>query len=283
MTRRWALAAALALVASCSRGEGAPPSAIEARRVVSLAPSVTESLFAIGAGDRVVGRSRYCDWPPEASRLPTVGGLEPDFEAILQLQPDLVVGTPSGESSRLAEQLSTRGIATWFPVSESLASIDELLRGLGDRTGHSREARRLVAELDAREQTIQRAVAAEPAPRVLMVVGTGPVVAAGPRSFADELLRRAGAVNVVDAGPPWPALGFEHIVELDPDVIIDSSGGADGVAHVTREAAGWSGLRAVRDGRVFVLDDERVVRPGPRIAEGLALLARSLHPASTVR
>jgi iron complex transport system substrate-binding protein len=171
---------------------------------------------------------------------------------------------------------------SWFPVAESLAAIDEMLVGLGDRTGHASESRRVAAAIDDRVRAIRQAVASEPRPRVLMVVGAAPVVAAGPSSFVDELLRLAGATNVVDVGPAWPTLGFERIVELDPDVVIDSSGGAEGVVHVTARAAGWSGIRAVRDGRVIVLHDERVLRPGPRIAEGLAVLARSLHPAAPV-
>jgi iron complex transport system substrate-binding protein len=249
---------------------------------VSLAPSTTESLFVVGAGERVVGRSRYCDWPPEASRLPSVGGLEPDIEAILELRPDLVVGPSGGSSAHLSERLGAHGIATWFPVAESLASIDALLLGLGERTGHAGDARRFVADLDAREEAVERAVAAEPRTRVLMVVGAAPVVAAGPKSYADEVLRRAGAKNVVEAGPAWATLGFEQIVDLDPDIVIDSSTGADGVIHVSPASAGWSGVRAVREGHVIPLNDARVLRPGPRIAEGLALMAHLLHPTAAI-
>jgi iron complex transport system substrate-binding protein len=281
MTRRSALVGLLLAVA-CSRRDGTHAIPGDARRIVSVAPSTTESLFVIGAGDRVVGRSPYCDWPAETARVPIVGGLSPDLEAILQLQPDLVVGPRGATITRLADQLETRGIATWFPAAESLASIDQVIIGLGDRTRHGEDARRVVEALDARVHAVAQAVAGEPRPRVLLVVGAAPVVAAGPTSFVDELLRLAGGVNVVDSGPAWPTLGFERIVELDPDIVIDSSGGPERIAHVTPGASGWSGVRAVRDGHVIVLDDERVMRPGPRIADGLAVLARALHPASRV-
>jgi len=272
----------LATVAACSRGQGAQLTAQkEAHRILSLAPSTTESLFVIGAGDRVVGRSRYCDWPEAVAKVPAVGGLEPDVEAILELRPDLVVGSTSGASPRLAERLGARGIATWFASADSMRAIDDLLLGLGERSGHASDARRFVAELDARERAIAQAVASEAHPRVLMVVGAGPIVAVGPKSFADELLRDAGAVNAVAAGPAWPKLGFEQIVELDPDVVIDSSSGPDGPSRVTRDAPGWSGVRAVREGHVIPLNDSRVLRPGPRIGEGLALLAHLLHPNVT--
>lgn len=285
--RRALLAAAgavvLGAVAACSRTRASGGGAGAPKRIVSLAPSTTEALFAVGAGALVVGRSIYCDWPPEVKRLPAVGGIAPDLEAVVELRPDLVVGLSGVASQRLAEKLAARGIASWFPRTESLAEIDALLAGLGARTGHADQAGRVVADLDAREQAITAATAAERRPRVLMVVGLGPVVAAGSASFADEMIRRAGATNVLVDGASWPVLGFERIVELDPDVVVDASAvETAGVTRITPDAPGWSGVRAVRDGHVVALADPRVLRPGPRIAEGLAVLARALHPGAAI-
>jgi iron complex transport system substrate-binding protein len=278
------LTLALVVLASCAR-RASGTDAGEARRIVSLGPATTEGLFAIGAGDRVIARSRYCDWPPEATGLPAVGGIEPDVEAILELHPDLVVG-PSGQwSARLSETLRSHGIATWFPDEiQTLADVDALLSGLGARTGHAADARRVVAEIAAKEAAVERAVAREPRPRVLFVVGVAPVFVAGPKTFADELLHRAGAMNAVTDGAGWRALGFERVAEIDPDVIVDGSLGdtGGGPSRSTTQAPGWSGLRAVREGRVVPLTDERALRPGPRIAEGLAVLARALHPSVPV-
>lgn len=276
-------AAALGAVAGCSRTRSSARDGGAPERIVSLAPSTTEGLFAVGAGALVVGRSSYCDWPPEAERLPAVGGVAPDLEAILELRPDLVVGLSGVASQHLAEKLAARRIASWFPRTGSLADIDALLVGLGARTGHAEQARRVVADLDAREQAITAATAAERRPRVLMVVGLAPVVAAGATSFADEMIRRAGAENVLVDGKAWPVLGFERIVELDPDVVVDASAvETGGVTRITPDAPGWSGLRAVREGHVVALADQRVLRPGPRIAEGLAALARALHPGAAI-
>jgi iron complex transport system substrate-binding protein len=285
MTRgaRAVAVAAIAAGIACAKGRDTP-SAGEAHRIVSLGPATTEALFAIGAGDRVVARSRYCDWPPEATRLPAVGGMEPDVEAILQLAPDLVVG-PSGQwSGRFSETMHARGIATWFPDEiASLAGVDALLLALGDRSGHAAEARALDAQIDAREAAIERATASAARVRVLLVVGVAPVVVAGPRTFADDLLRHAGAANAVAEGTAWPVLGFERAVELDPDVILDASGAeSGGGAPITPTTPGWSGVRAVREGHVVPLHDERVLRPGPRIAEGLAVLAHALHPEAAI-
>jgi len=269
--------AIVALAVACSRGTSRAPDV--ATRVVSLGPATTEALFAIGAGGHTVGRSHYCDFPPEATKLPEVGGIEPDLEAVLQLHPDLVIGPSGAWSTRFAQTLADRGVATWFPEEiHSLEGVDALLLALGDRTGTRTGAEREVASIRAREQQVDRAVAGRPRPRVLMVVGLAPVVVAGPAGFADELLRRAGATNVVPDGGAWPVVSFERIVELDPDVVVDASvAEAPGPTRITTQAAGWSGVRAVREGHVVPIADERVLRPGPRVAEGLAIMARALH------
>jgi iron complex transport system substrate-binding protein len=289
---------ALALVVSglsaCSRAApvstGAPDAAA-ARRVVSISPATTEALFAVGAGDRVVGRSRFCDWPPAATRLPVVGGvIDADVEAIVQLSPDLLVGGPGPAATTLAGKLVPFGIATWFPNIDSLGAIDAMILGMGERTGHADDARRVVDGPDglhARLASVERAVAGETAPRVLFVVDVAPVVATGPNDFIDDLIRRARAVNVLDAGASWQTLGFERIVELDPDVVVDASNAngefADArLERIRSDVPGWTDVRAVREGRVIPIADPRVLRPGPRVAEGLAVLARALHPRALV-
>ncbi|MDP9000326.1 MAG: helical backbone metal receptor [Myxococcota bacterium] len=284
MILRWfAMTIAASSIAACSRDEAAHRRPHDARRIVSLAPSITEGLFAVGAADRVVGRSRFCNFPPEARALPIVGDVEPDLEAILELRPDLVLGIGGLTSGRLAGKLEARGIPTWFPDASSLGAIDDLLLGLGERAGHLDDAKRLVHSLDAREGAIQRSVAGEPRPRVLMAVSLAPVVAAGPKSFAGELIRAAGGDNVVDDGGAWPTIGFERMVDLDPDIVLDATEvGTDDITRITPKAPGWGGLRAVREGHVVPVRDERVLRAGPRIADGLAVLARALHSHAAV-
>jgi iron complex transport system substrate-binding protein len=277
--------AAAALLVGCARPGGAPAApGTDAHRIVSVSPSMTEALFAIGDGDRVVGRSRYCDYPPEALGIPIVGGfVDVDIEAILELSPDLVAGTPSPAAARLDEQLSARHIPTYFPDVNSLEGVDDMLRGLGQRTRHVKEAARVTETLDAHVHAVERAVSGLPPPRVLVVLQSNPVVAAGPKSFMDELLTRARAVNVLTEGPPWQVVSLEHVVELDPDLVVDGSvAHTDGGSSISPSQPGWGGVRCVRDGRVVALTDERAVRPGPRIAEGLASVARAVHPNAAV-
>jgi iron complex transport system substrate-binding protein len=290
MTRVAALAlgvlavAAVGLCGACRRDTGKPhrkgdeTTSTVAARIVSLSPSTTEAVFAIGAGNELVGRSRYCDYPAEALRLPSVGGYaDPNLEAILALRPDLVVGARGPAGAKLAGALTAQGVATFFPETESLEKIDGMLVGLGARTGHAADASRIVAALDERTAAITAAVAALGKVRTLLVFGVSPIVVAGPGGFLDELLRRAGGTNVVTEGTPYPSLGVERVIALDPDVILDPTAGHSG-ERIGVDSPGWREVGAVKRGRVVSLVDEAVIRPGPRIADGLAAIARALHP-----
>ena len=251
-----------------------------ASRVVSLSPSTTEALAAIGARGALIGRSRYCDYPPDVLPLPEVGGyVDPSYEAILALAPDLVTGARGPSGPDLATRLTARGIDTYFPVTESFDGIDAMIRGLGERTAHTTEAEAVVTRLHAEETSIRAAVAGRPPVRALLLFGVSPIVAAGPGGFADEMLRRAGGANVVTEGGAYPTLGLEHVMALDPDVIVDAAWGepAD-QGRISTDTPGWRELRAVKAGRVVSLKDEVVLRPGPRIGEGLRMLTKALHP-----
>jgi iron complex transport system substrate-binding protein len=289
MTPRFARAAGRALVGVLAIGCAASGCTHEKKsqggavaRVVSLSPSTTEAMFALGAGSLLVGRSRYCDYPPAALALPQVGGyVDPNLEAILGLRPDLVVGARGPAGPKLEATLNDHDVATFFPETESLAQIDAMIIALGARIGHAADADREVAALDAREAGITQSVAALPKVRVLLVFGVDPIVVAGPGGFPDELIARAGGVNVVDVGPAYPTLAVERVMALAPGVILDASS-AHGSEQITPDAPGWREVGAVRAGHVVSLTGEAVLRPGPRISDGLAEIARALHPGAAV-
>lgn len=255
-----------------------------AARVVSLSPSTSETLYAIGAGDRLVGRSRYCDYPKEVLALPQVGGYtDPNLEAILALRPNLVIGARGPAGAGLSEQLEGHGIATYMPETETFAQIDAMVRGVGARTGHAEAAEALVGRMHAREDAVARAVASEKRPRVLLVFGLTPIVVAGPESFGAEMVSRAGGDNVVTSGGRYPVLGIEQVLASDPDVVLNAAiAEAHGAERIHVEAPGWGKLRAVREGRVVAITDESVLRPGPRVGEAVAVVARALHPAAKI-
>jgi len=252
----------------------------ETHRIVSLSPSTTETLAAIGARDELVGRSRYCDYPPDVASLPAVGGfVDPNFEAIVALRPDLVTGARGPSGPQISERLGALGVATYFPETESLAAIDAMILGLGTRTGHVPEASALVSAIRMRRAEILEQTKGIVRPRTLLVFGLGPIVVAGPTSFADEMVRGAGADNVVTEGGAYPTLGMERILGLAPDVVVDASmQESRGEERITTDTPGWRELAAVKAGRVTALRDEAVLRPGPRVAEGMAVLARAIHP-----
>jgi len=253
-------------------------------RIVSLSPSTTEALAAIGAREELVGRSRYCDYPPDVTTLPSVGGfVDPNFEAIVALRPDLVTGARGPSGPQISERLGALGIATYFPVTESLEAIDAMIRGLGERTGHDAAASALVSAIHARRAEVAEHTKGLTHPRTLLVFGLGPIVVAGPTSFADEMLRGAAGTNVVTEGGAYPTLGMERILALAPDVVVDASmQESKGEERITQDTPGWRELAAVKAGRVTALRDEAVLRPGPRVAEGMAVLARAIHPGIAI-
>ncbi|AKU96799.1 Vitamin B12 ABC transporter, B12-binding component BtuF [Labilithrix luteola] len=250
------------------------------KRIVSLSPSTTEALFVIGAGKEVVGRSRYCDWPKEVLALPQVGGyVDPSLEAILALKPDLVTGARGPAGAAITERLEQRGIATYFPKTENFAEIDTMIRGLGERTGHVEQASAQLGSMHRRIADIEKAVGQKPPVRVLLVFGLAPLSVAGPEGFADEMIRHAGGINVVTGGGAYPTIGVERVMSLDPDVIVNAAmAESHGNERITKDAPGWSNVRAVKTDHVVSITDESVLRPGPRIADGLATLAKAIHP-----
>lgn len=276
MTPKLAILFALVL-AACSGAPSREMASGEAR-VVSISPAMTESLFALGAGDRVVGVSRYCDFPEAATRLPRVGGfLDPSLESILALRPTLVVGHRSPSNRGAVDALAQAGVNTYFPEGERLGNIAQTLRELGDRTRTRAQADALVARLDADVSAISAQAASLPHPRVLLLYGLRPLTGAGPHTFADELLRIAGARNVLERAAPYSTIGDEQLIALAPDVILVSDMGEGSLDMLYAER--FATVPAVKNRRIVRVNDPRVMRPGPRIAEGARIVAMAIHPS----
>lgn len=283
-----AAASLLLAMVGCRRTTAPVVAAGAPQRIVSMAPSITETLFALGLGPRVVGVTRYCRYPPEARQLPKIGGhLDPSYEAIVALEPDLVILHRAQQEAE--RRLQDLGFATLRVDQDRLAGILDSIGEIAAACGVAPRGRELRARIEAQ---LQRAsVPPSPAdPRVLIVanrtVGSGRITtlwASGRDTYHDELLRLAGGVNALGATPvAYPELSREGLLTLDPDVILDlapdlSQRGVSAAAAV----ADWRDLgqlRAVRDHRVHVLDSEVLVVPGPRVAEAVAMLAAVLHP-----
>jgi iron complex transport system substrate-binding protein len=244
---------------------------------VSLSPSTTEAMFAIGAEHLLVGRSRQCDYPAEAKRIPSVGDYaNPDLEAIIARRPTLVIGEQSPVGPQIENKLRARGIDTFFPATDSIADITNMLRKLGKRVDHAQPAHQLAQRIDNRVARVARWAHPREAVSVVMVFDVSPIFVAGPGSFPDELLTLAGGKNLVTSGGKWPTIDVEHLLHLDPHVVIDAMAVGHGGSRVGK-APGWEALAAVKEGRVRPLPSAAALRPGPRIAEGLLEVTRALH------
>ncbi len=253
----------------------------EPERIVSLAPNITELLFELGLGDRVVAVTRYCDWPPEAEDVPTIGGmLDPDYEAILGARPDVVVGVIDGADHQTVDKFDGAGVAYGFLQIDDLNTVSEGIDRLGAWFSIEKEAaalnKRFQNELKALEDRIGESTKLE-AKKALLVFDRQPVVAAGPGSFGEDLLNLAGLENAVrgDIGA-YPVLDMEKVLAANPAVIVDVTMG-DGEDEVLDYWRRFESLEAVERGAVVHIDDPVMMRPGTRIPDAVDRLGRALE------
>jgi ABC-type Fe3+-hydroxamate transport system substrate-binding protein len=259
-------------------------------RIVSTSPSITESLFALGLGSRVVGVSTYCRYPPEVTRLPKVGSfVRPQTELIARLRPDLVIAHAGPHD--VPRQLSALGIRSITVDRGALASVYSTMRAIGAAAGVADRAEAVVADLQRRLDQVHAAVASRSAKKVLLIVGRRPgtlsdLVAVGRDSYLSDLVTIAGGVNVLDDArmPAYPRISLETVIHLAPDVIVDAGDMGDTPAtHVRRQLATerlWNQqtiVAAVRQNGVHAVTSDAFVVPGPRVVEVADTLALWLH------
>ena len=246
------------------------------RRIVSLNPSTTELLFAIGAGARVVGRTTYDQWSVAARAVPDLGpGLRPNVEAVLAARPDLVLLYASDDNRDAARRLRVAGVATAAYRVDRIADFHRVTLALGALTGDSRSARATVDSVDATIARVRRATAALPRPTVFWPLYDQPLLATGGGSFLNELIDIAGGSNVYGFLPePSPRITVEDLLQRDPDVILLSP---ESRARYVADPR-WRALRAVRENRLLAVDTTVVYRPGPRLGEAARSIALLLHP-----
>jgi iron complex transport system substrate-binding protein len=247
-------------------------------RIVSAAPSATELAFAVGLGDAVVAVDKFSNYPPEAASRTSIGSyVEPDLETIVGARPDLVLLTDV-HLAEVLPALEQRGIRTLVLSAKSIEGVYLNLLLLGRVSGEPETAEALVDELRARVTRVEAAVAGATPVRTFYELDET-LFTAGPGTFIDDVIRRAGGVNIAaSASTDFPQLSAEEVVASDPEVIIL----ADEVAGVTPEAVrarqGWSHVSAVVNDRITVIDPDIASRPGPRIVEAIEQIARILHP-----
>jgi len=272
------------MLASNLLGDRPVPSSGSRLRIVSLSPNITEIVFALGAGQDLVGVTTACDYPPEARRLARAGGFgSPDAEAILALKPQLVVGSgPGMDVLPAVELLRRREVPVCILSEASFGDLFLAIRRLGDLTGRVEAAARLTASLSERLAAVERRFRDVPEgkrPRVYVEIWMQPLISVGASSFVTELVRRAGGISITaDLPGDYPQVSPEVVVARDPSVIVLTHGGGSATAASVGRRVGWARVTAVREMRVIAdLLPDLILRPGPRLVEGVEELSRRLY------
>lgn len=261
--------ATLCVALTTCQGKREPPP--PRPRIVSLLPNATEILFEIGLGQNLVGATRYCDRPEAAKSVPRVGGvLDVSIEALLAVQPDLVIASPTVLNSPLEKTLARMGIKA-LPLS--FETLDELTQGIiaiGAATGKTEEAKMLALRLQGEIEGLKASALRSPKIRVVFVAGRSPIVVAGPRSFIGELLEIMGVENVVSTSAvAFPTWSVEQVIRAAPDIIVDASveEGQESEMGFWKSLGSWAAIRP---------PDPAIIRPGPGSIKAATALAQEL-------
>jgi iron complex transport system substrate-binding protein len=289
------LAFAIGLVASCSRQFAPQPTSAtravtdesgrrsvlpqKIDRIISLAPNLTEIVYAVGAGDRLVGRTRYCDYPAEAKQVAEVGDtMTPSVERIIALKPQIVLVSTASQLEAFTNQLSAQQIAVYVTDPQSLDDVFRSIQTLGDLFSEHERAASVVAGLRKRADAVDAATRAAKPVKVFYQVAGEPLYTIGRDAFTTDLIRRAGGTSVTaDVPGAFPRFSDEAALASKPEAIILPTGGPMGEANSTVVSA-LKNSPAVLSGRVYKINGDLLSRPGPRLVDGLEEAARALHP-----
>lgn len=256
------------------------------RRLISLVPSVTETIFALGSEDLLVGVTDFCDFPPAARRKPRVGSmLDPNLEAVAVLRPDLVLATRAGNRQETFEQLRRLRIPVYVVDPASIAEVMDLTARLADLVGRRAAGASLVGELERRVKSVTARVAGRPRPRVLYVLWPEPLIVPGRAALISDLIAQAGGQSVTgESAEAYPRWSLEAAIARGPEVILLARHGAAVSHSVAREKwERFATLPAIRTGRLHEVQGDLLHRYGPRVVEGLETLARLIHPGAFPR
>jgi iron complex transport system substrate-binding protein len=252
-------------------------------RIVSHVPSITETLFALGLGDKLVADSDYCDYPEAAKTKPKIGGyFTPNIEEIVAMKPDLVL--TDGHVPELITKLDSLGIPLAVVDPKDINSLLTDIKILGNVTGSQKAAMELTGDIENRIDAVVDAVNNASRPSVFYVfeaTDTTKPWTVGPGSFVDALISLAGGLNVAaTASAPWIQFNMEELVKSNPDIIlVDSHMGTAVISpEELRKLPGWQDVNAVKENRIYIIDGDLVNRSGPRIIQGLEQIAKLLHP-----
>jgi len=251
------------------------------QRVISLAPSITEIVYALEQGNRLKGVTRHSDYPREATKLPRIGSyVRLDIERIVALNPDLCIATKDGNPKAIIDRLESLKIPVYVVNPHNLDTILETILEIGTILNAGDRAKTLTTHMRTRIQRVKSRVAqVSYRPRVFFQIGISPIVSAGTDTFIHELIELAGGINLAKGRLAYPRFSREQVLALEPEVFIITSMARQAVfEQVKAEWHRWPNIPAVRDERIFLVDSDLFDRPSPRLVSGLELLTRLIHP-----
>ena len=274
-----ALLLSLTLLAGCTSEDGpaTPTNELDDMRIISLSPGTTEIVFALGMGDKMVGVTTYCNYPPAALEVDKVGdALNPSVEHIVSLRPTLVLGIV--DQTGVAERLTPHGINVHLMNATSLDGVMDEMATIALLTGAGEEGERIVADMRGRIATVREHAAGlnETArPTVFVEVWDEPLMSAGPGTFTHDVVTSAGGRPALDLTMPWPNVDAEAVIVAKPQVVLLTHTNRT-IEHL-RARPGWNAIPAVKEGRVYLINPDAISRPGPRIVDALEEVADRLH------
>ena len=250
------------------------------KRIISMAPSITEILFALGLNDEIVGVTEFCDYPPQALEKPKVGYTQPNLESIVALQPDLLLAPKSFMRVDLLQKLEQLKIPTFVLEPHTVEDIMAHIQMLGRMVGRSQEGNGQTAALRKHISILSQQLEGLPRPTMLYVLNSEPLITVGPGSFIHHLIELAGGRNAAEeATSSYPRLTMEEVLRQNPDYLVFPVGRFEGIPQSEQDTwKRWNTLNAVKHNRLFQVQSDLLNRPGPRIIEGLKQLVNILHP-----
>ncbi|HCX04590.1 MAG TPA: cobalamin-binding protein [Clostridiales bacterium] len=248
-----------------------------AEKIISLAPSMTETIFALGAGDRLVGVTTYCNYPEEAKEIDQVGDFEgPNLESVIEKNPDVVVALAMGDDEK--SKLEDAGITVFLQDPQNLGEVFDNIKKIGTILGLQEEAESLTSNMNAKKDSIVETVSNYDSKKVFYEVWSEPLMTAGPGSILDEMINLSNGENIAyDAESLYPEYSLELLIERNPEVYLTADDGFKTVEDI-KNREGYENITAIKENNIYMLHPDIVSRTGPRIIEGLEMIAQAIHP-----
>jgi iron complex transport system substrate-binding protein len=252
-----------------------------AKRIVSLAPSITEILFALGLDEEVAAITNFCDYPVAVLNKPRIGGfVNPDIEKIVSLKPDLIIGIRDGNRMDTVHRLNDSGFPVYLIDPKGFDGVMQTIKNIGDVVGREKESRKMIKEMVKKAENIMTLTQSLSRPKVFFQLGDAPMITVGKGTLADDLIRLAGGKSISEnESVSYPFYSIETVLLKAPEIIIMTSmDSKKNSPQLVKKWESWKSIPAVRMNMIYVIDSNLVDRPTPRIVEGLEALVRIIHP-----